>query len=142
MGYGLPICLSVKLEKVSFSPISLEVQLIINVIFFIHRTKIDDVLATGGRYDALVRSFQNALVNRRRVDGEPMSQQTVVGGLIHLDRIAAILKECEVVEERVLVYAAIYSIGCRPQTKEQASLVKDLWNNGVRATVLDHCQVF
>jgi hypothetical protein len=71
-----------------------------------------------------------------------MSQQTVVGGLIHLDRIAAILKECEVVEERVLVYAAIYSIGCRPQTKEQASLVKDLWNNGVRATVLDHCQVF
>ena len=89
----------------------------------------------------MVRSFQNALVNRKKVDGEPMSQPTVVGGLIHLDRVAAILKETEVVEERVLVYAAIYSVGYRPQTKEQASLVKDLWNNGVRATVLDHCQV-
>jgi hypothetical protein len=70
-----------------------------------------------------------------------MSQPTVVGGLIHLDRVAAILKETEVVEERVLVYVAICTVGYRPQTKEQASLVKDLWNNGVRATVLDHCQV-
>lgn len=70
-----------------------------------------------------------------------MSQPTVVGGLMHLDRVAAILKETEVVEERVLVYVAICTVGYRPQTKEQASLVKDLWNNGVRATVLDHCQV-
>lgn len=104
------------------------------------RNKIDDVLATGGRYDALVKSFQNPLIVRRKADGEPVSQPSVVGGLIHMDKVATILRESEVLEERTLVYAAIYTVGYLPDTKEQASLVKDLWNNGVRATVLDHCQ--
>lgn len=59
-----------------------------------------------------------------------------------MDKVATILRESEVLEERTLVYAAIYTVGYLPDTKEQASLIKDLWNNGVRATVLDHCQVF
>lgn len=107
----------------------------------IYRNKIDDVLATGGRYDALVKHFQNPLVNRRRMDGEAPSQPTAVGAMIHLDRVVAKIKETEGSTERALVYAAVYTVGNCPQTKEQASLVKDLWNNGVRATVLDHCQV-
>lgn len=98
-------------------------------------------MATGGRYDALVKSFHNPLVSRRKADGEPLSQPTVVGALIHLDRVSNLLKETEGIGERVLVYAAVYTVGYRPQTKEQASLVKDLWNNGIRATVLDHFQV-
>lgn len=106
------------------------------------RNKIDDVLATGGRYDALVKCFRNPLVVRRKADGEPINLPSVVGGLIHLDKVTTMLKESEVLEERVLVDAAIYTVGYLPDTKEQASLVKDLWNNGVRATVLDHCQVF
>ena len=44
-------------------------------------------------------------------------------------------------DERVLISCVICSVGHRSQTKEQASLVRDLWNVGVRATVLDHCQV-
>ncbi|XP_046647623.1 LOW QUALITY PROTEIN: eIF-2-alpha kinase GCN2-like [Daphnia pulicaria] len=76
----------------------------------LRKTKIDDVLATGGRYDALVRSFQNALVNRNKVDGEPMSQPTVVGGFIHLDRVAAILKETEVVERNSIITVFIINI--------------------------------
>jgi hypothetical protein len=58
----------------------------------------------------LVRSFQNALVNRKKVDGEPMSQPTVVGGLIHLDRVAAILKETEVVERNSIIMVFIINI--------------------------------
>ena len=114
----------------------------LNNVLLIYRNKIDDVLANGGRYDALVKSFQNPLVNRRKTDGEPLSHPTAVGAMIHLDRVVAILKETEAIDERILVHAAIYSVGHRPQTKEQASLVKDLWNSGVRATVVDHCQVF
>lgn len=98
-------------------------------------------MATGGRYDALVKSFHNPLVIRRKIDGESPSQPTVVGASIHLDRVATLLKETEGVGERVLVYAAVYTVGYCPQTKEQAALVKDLWNNGIRATVLDHFQV-
>ena len=107
----------------------------------VFRSKIDDVLATGGRYDSLIKCFENPLVNRRKIDAESSHQPTVVGGVIHLDRISTILKGSEGADERVLVYAAVYAVGSRPQTKEQASLIKDLWNNGIRAIVLDHCQV-
>ncbi len=58
----------------------------------------------------MVRSFQNALVNRNKVDGEPMSQPTVVGGFIHLDRVAAILKETEVVERNSIITVFIINI--------------------------------
>ena len=58
-----------------------------------------------------------------------------------MDKVVSILKEMENPEEHVLVTAVICTLGYRPQIKEQASLVRDLWNNGVRATVLDHCQV-
>lgn len=98
-------------------------------------------MATGGRYDALVKSFHNPLVNRRKIDGEPLSQPTVVGAMIHMDRVSTLLKETEGVGERMLVYAAVYTVGYSPQTKEQTSLIRDLWNNGIRATVLDHFQV-
>lgn len=99
------------------------------------------MLASGGRYDALIKTFQNPLINRRRADGEPIKQPTVVGAVIHVERLATILKENENVDRRIHVDAAVCTVGHRPQTKEQAALVKDLWNNGIRATILDHCQV-
>jgi len=100
------------------------------------------VLAAGGRYDALVKSFENPLINRRnKMDGETVLQPTVVGGSIYLDKVVTLMKNLDRPDERVLITAAICTVGYRPQSKEQASLVRDLWNAGVRATVLDHCQV-
>lgn len=105
------------------------------------RSKIAEILASGGRYDALITSFRNPLIVRRKGDGEEITQPACVGGSIHMDKVVSILKEMENPEEHVLVTAVICTLGYRPQIKEQASLVRDLWNNGVRATVLDHCQV-
>ena len=39
-----------------------------------------------------------------------MSQPTVVGGFIHLDRVAAILKETEVVERNSIITVFIINI--------------------------------
>lgn len=97
-------------------------------------------MASGGRYDKLVTSFRKPLIVRRKGEEEP-SQPAIVGGSVHMDKVVSILKDTGNSEEQMLVSAVICTLGYRPQIKEQASLVKDLWNNGVRATVLDHCQV-
>ena len=97
-------------------------------------------MASGGRYDALVTSFRKAHIVRRKGE-EEVYQPAIVGGSIHVDKVVSILKDMGNSEEQVLVSAVICTLGYRPQIKEQALIVRDLWNNGVRATVLDHCQV-
>ena len=40
------------------------------------------------------------------------------------------------------VDVVVATVGPQPLTRQQAALVSELWNGGVRATTLDHCQVF
>ena len=99
-------------------------------------------MATGGRYDSLVASFRNPVVNRSRMmeSDESMAYPAAVGALIHVDKVISILKEHHD-ESAALVDVAISTVGHQPLTKEQASLVKDFWNNGIKATIVDHFEV-
>nr|CAD7397393.1 unnamed protein product [Timema cristinae] len=104
-----------------------------------------EVVAAGGRYDAMLASFRHNL-ELTGVSGKGLSQ-AATGVSISLDRLVSALQELEEGEEEGddtpfgALDVVVCSLGRSPMVREKCTLIRELWAAGIRATILDAIQV-
>ncbi|CAL8138262.1 unnamed protein product [Orchesella dallaii] len=106
-----------------------------------------DVIAAGGRYDALIESFRSALGLESELiaaaSKEHYSQShSAVGISISFDKLVAGYdgEDCSEWQRRGTVDAVICSVGHHPLSKEKLELMKELWAHGIKCSVLECSQ--
>nr|CAD7463560.1 unnamed protein product [Timema tahoe] len=103
-----------------------------------------EVVAAGGRYDAMLASFRQNL-ELTGVSGKGLSQ-AAAGVSISLDRLVSALQELEEGEEEGddtpfgALDVVVCSLGRSPMVREKCTLIRELWAAGIRATILDAIQ--
>ncbi|XP_017783992.1 PREDICTED: eIF-2-alpha kinase GCN2 [Nicrophorus vespilloides] len=95
-----------------------------------------DVLAAGGRYDNMIRTYRNTVVqdNESSMD----IKQSAVGVSISLDKLtSAMQKNQDDMTNFAYLDVAVCSLGTNAFIKEKSKVLKDLWCAGIRCTLID-----
>ncbi|XP_025831674.1 eIF-2-alpha kinase GCN2 [Agrilus planipennis] len=93
-----------------------------------------EVIAAGGRYDNMIRSYRNIKEQANTLNKE--IEQHAVGISISLDKLVQAVQE-ENYDEMTLLDAIVCSLGPKNFVNEKAQIVKDLWSAGIRASIID-----
>lgn len=114
-----------------------------------HRKKYgEEVIAAGGRYDKMLSSFKKILERTGMTSKE--IKQHGAGISISLEKlVSAVSETSESVETKGGIDIAISCLGNAHREKEMIDLLRELWNLGLKVTILDlssleeileHCQ--
>lgn len=99
-----------------------------------------EVLAAGGRYDSMIKSFRNVIEQATMLSLD--TQQSGVGISISLDKLVqAIQKENEEMPKCDNLDVVVCSVGIKPLLKEKSQLLKRLWSLGIRYVLIEASSV-
>lgn len=90
-----------------------------------------DVIAAGGRYDSLINMF-------RQLDATKECSQYAAGISLSLDKIVSALQADNYKASTLDVL--VCSLGQNSMTREKVGILKELWNAGIKSSLLDTTQ--
>lgn len=95
-----------------------------------------EVLAAGGRYDSMIKSFRSIVEQATMLSLN--IQQSGVGVSIALDKVVqAIQKESEEIVRQDYYNVVVCSVGIKPLLKEKTQILKRLWSIGIRYVLVE-----
>ncbi|XP_026672144.1 uncharacterized protein LOC108628228 [Ceratina calcarata] len=96
----------------------------------------EEVISAGGRYDKMLNSFKKILEPTEMASKE--IKQYGAGISISLEKLVSAVSEMtDSLDCKYGIDVAISCIGNRNREKEMIDLLKELWNLGLRVTILD-----
>ncbi|CAH0551983.1 unnamed protein product [Brassicogethes aeneus] len=96
-----------------------------------------EVLAAGGRYDSMIATHRNIMLQANMLDKDV--HQSAVGVSISLDKLVQAIQRESGDEVTVPDHldVAVCSIGTKPMLKEKAKILKSLWAGGIRCFLIE-----
>lgn len=102
-----------------------------------HKHNYKEVLAAGGRYDAMIHSYKR-MMETASMSGKDI-QQSAVGISLSLDKLIQTItrEENEDLPRFASFDVAVSSVSTKPMTREKTKMLRDLWTVGIRAVLIE-----
>ncbi|XP_044265056.1 eIF-2-alpha kinase GCN2 [Tribolium madens] len=97
-----------------------------------HRHGNKEVLAAGGRYDAMITSYRRIMENANILSRD--IRQSAVGISLSLDKLVQAVDDLPSLE---VLDVAVCSVGTKQLLKEKTQILRNLWSVGVRCAMIE-----